>query len=340
MNFRLNKKLIKERALTNKLSKQLKCFNRLVLWGYKSPRHSHYYIHQGYYSFFKQNIDIDIVWLENEEASNDLIEPNDLIMIPDTHLISNYESLKIDKPRLDCFYIYHNSIKLPEHWLDKNIKYIKLYEYRNGYKKDLIQKGVSFKEIRPFVLTSSSDRSILQPWGFPILPSKMLSPVTAKTNQVNFAGTIWGDKEGKLNGNYFKIKKLNELLDSKGLEFNVRTKMTEEEEISFLRKSIVSTSIGAIGHDASDYLQCRIFKSITYGVLTLTDTKAFKHILKDSFVNFKSWDEGIDLVTNLNEKEKRKIIKAQQKSIFDYSYLNHWINMLDLFKEIYPEQFR
>lgn len=335
-----NKRLNREKLLIKKLANQLKNVNRIVLWGFTSSRHSHYYIHLGYYNFFKENFGVEIIWLENIAKNNDLIEPQDLIMIPDVHLNNGvYEKLKINKPRLDCYYIYHNSISLQEEWKDKSIKYIKLYEYRNDYKKKLTEKGVSLKEIRPFVYTSDKDRSILQPWGYPILPSKMLSPNSNISDQINFVGTVWGDDKGEVNGNKLKIANLKKNLASKNIVLNTHSKLTESEEIELLRKSVVSTAIGAIGHNQSSYLQCRIFKSITYGVLTLTDTMAFKEILKDSFVDFNSWEEGIEKVLNLSSKKKLELIQKQQKSIADYSYLNHWVNIFNLFEKIHPESF-
>ncbi|MEZ4938996.1 MAG: glycosyltransferase [Crocinitomicaceae bacterium] len=322
--------MMKENEKLDRLNSLLKSYNRIVLWGFTENRHSHYFIHQSYYKFLSKHTDSKIIWIENNTENNELLESGDLVMVPDVHLNTPYEQLKLEKPRTDITYIFHPAKALPEDWFEnENLKYIRLFEYRNAYLRQFSAINDYFERWRPFVYFFPDAKTLLQPWGCHFTPSEFLEPSAPVSNEIYFIGTLWGDEEGKVNGNRKKIKDFEHKCQQSQMDFKVLSGISDEEEIKTIRTSLFAPNIGALYHDVDSYLQCRTFKSIAYGALVITDTPGFKEILKEGFVEFQNWSEAIEKIKGMTEEERLAIIQKQQDFIKNYTYLDHWLNILE-----------
>lgn len=322
-DFPLNKsdtlKLEKIRAYASK-------FNRVVLWGFKDKHHSHKYIHEGYFHFLN-SIGINTIWLDDDIDSNLIINKNDLIMIPDVHLKSTNHKL-----RDDVYYVLHHGEHIPElhdQLLDKR-KIIFLYEYRKVFfdKLQKIEPGIFLNE---FIYFFSSQRVLLQPWGTNLLSSQFYDPVFNNGKDVFFVGSVWGDNEGVINGNRKIIENLGSACSNKGLNLCILSNITAEKNIEFVRSSRLSISPGALGHNRYEYLQCRTFKNISYGQLTLTDVNAFGRILGGFYTS--DFNELVEYGLSLSAENYMDLCKEQQEKVQNYTYLDMWINIFRSFQD-------
>jgi len=310
-------------------------FSSIVLWGYKNATHSHRWIHDGYFNFLNSKLSIPVLWLDNKSENNLLIEPNSLVMLPDHHLNIDWDIGVQLKPREDVFFIYHSSLRLSEEWLDDNtITFIKLIEHRN-YSLDRLIDPV---KIRPFVYISKKSKSVMQPWGSPLEKKDFFKPIFNNNLIINYVGNIWGDLNN-ISGNKLQFEEFNLACSNTGFKLNLYNNKSEQESVSLVRDSRIAANFGAIGHNQGDYLQCRVFKGISWGVLSLTDISAFKEILLDSYIFRNNWTESLDIVKNIKDNDYRDLVYSQQKSIEQYSYLYHWFNIAVTFAVSYPDKF-
>lgn len=302
-------------------------YGKIVLWGYWKETHTHAFIHLGYYEFFLK-MGIPVIWLDNTFASNRHIEAGDLVMIPDNHLSHHGKRLLKHKFREDVSYVLHrgqNLLDRMHHQYDPG-KCLYLLEHRNPLVA-AAEKEAAKESWGECVYFFEKTRQLIQPWGTDLLPWEFYSPVFNRNEEVYYVGSIWGDKAGQRSGNVRKIEEIEGVLSRKGLKLVRKKGISTRQSIEAVRKSRLSFCVGAINHDADDYLQCRMFKNISYGQPTITDVGRFKNILKESFVLGDDWESRIDKVLTLSEAAYLELGRAQQEKIADYTYLDMWLNI-------------
>ena len=313
----------------SRLTKEASRFKKIVLWGYRSKKHSHRYIHEGYYNFFQRK-GINCLWVDDDDRSNDYIESGDLIMIPDVHLTINGNLRLHHRFRSDVFYILHPGDFLTEDQINSvsDDKLVKLYEHRRSY----VDRFNLLTESSPFILIDRFNKILIQPWGANLDFVDFLAPVAPVLNNIYiyFIGSVWGDDEGLIRGNKKIIIDLGLEIDRLGLELKALSGLAEEDNINKVRASRVSISPGSIGHERDRYLQCRTFKNISYGQPTLTDILAFKELLGASFVDLNNWSDGICKIISLRPNEYSDLCLEQQYSIRNYTYECLWLNMFEM----------
>jgi len=316
----------------------VKRYNRIVLWGYRTEFHTHGFIHLGYYEFLKK-MNIPVLWLDNTEESNNFIKSNDLIMIPDAHInYHNHDSKSVKhKFRKDVFYIFHRgeNILQDDHSQYEINKSLFLKEHRTPFVFEAEKNDNNDNNKQAwgkYIYFFKHSHLLIQPWGTNLLPWEFYPPIFNNTNEVYFIGSIWGYNNNK-NGNILKINELKEIIENKGLKFIHKNRLSTIENIDFIRKSRLSFSIGAVGHNEYDYLQCRMFKNISYGQPTITDVKAFKNILEETFIEGESWAEKLDFMLSLPQGDYLLLAKKQQEKIKNYTYLDMWINIFRALNE-------
>jgi hypothetical protein len=256
-------------------------------------------------------------------------------MIPDVHLIGPWDFGVHLQPRPVQAYIYHSSKTLPEQWFDERLTYVRLYEYRTRWADRL----VNAVQIRPFVAISKEDRAVVQPWGMPLLPSEFLKPIAKWTSVLNYIGTVWGDDDGR-SGNKVIAKRFADACSRAGVKLVMHKGVLEERCVELVRKSLCAANFGAAGHDAHDYLQCRVFKGISWGALAVTDTRAFHQILDDAFLFDGDWESTLAGIRRMTRSHRRELVRRQQERIGQYSYLHHWLNIAACLSCSYPGRFR
>lgn len=317
MKFNIENKLQRFESLRSE-------YTRIILWGFRNSNHSHRYIHMGYFEFLS-NLGVECYWVDDIDESNNVVTPNSLVMIPDIYLADLKHNF-----RSDVSYIIHQGKTLDQRSLPTE-KLIFLYEYRDGHLRNL--KATENPEfLAPAVAIFPQQRTLLQPWGTDLLGSDFLDAVAPTGNDVTFVGSAWGDKEGKVNGNIKILEDIKDIISRKGLNFSRAQNVSTEENIRLVRESRLAVCPSALGHAKYGYLQCRVFKNISYGQLSLTDVPRFQDILGESFVSGETWEERIDSVLNLPIAEYRARIEEQQEKVRDYTYLDMWTNMLTLLK--------
>ena len=64
--------------IREQLRRNSKPFNKVVIWGLRHRWHTHRFIFQAYYENLKK-AGVPVIWVEDEQKNQKLIEKNDLI---------------------------------------------------------------------------------------------------------------------------------------------------------------------------------------------------------------------------------------------------------------------
>ncbi len=298
------------------LRELLSLYNSVVIIGFKDKFHTHHYIHKQWIDFLDK-IHFKHYWLENINESNKLIPKGSIVIYPDACTRSKFA---IDFTE-DNSYIFHRG-ELIDKFRLKNIRHLFLYEHRNRFVADASLFEMPLK-LNPFVYAFKEQKVLIQPWGSPLLENEFYHPITSReTNKIFFVGTKWW-------ANAKVLEKIDAKLKNMGYEFIIKNGLNTSDEICCYRYSYTSIAPGAGGHSYEAYLQCRIFKSISYGRLTFTDVDAFKEILGDYFISLPNLWDAIDAIREMSVDDECAICQMQQKAIRNYTYLDMWINMIE-----------
>jgi len=235
-------------------------FNYIIIWGHRNFTHTHSYIHYGFYKAFIY-LGYKCLWIDNINDNNYSKEIfKNSLFITEGQVDSN---IPINK---NSFYVLHNCNGDKYNIIPKENK-INLQVFT----LDCIEKHNAKK--LPYEYGYYLDDCIIITWATDLLPHEIneniynLDNIQNKTdNFINFIGmpTPPWDKVKE----YCKI---NNIKYTNFGGFNMKTKVTAEENMKLVQKSIIAPSIQEEWQVKNSYIPCRIFKNISYGKMGLTN---------------------------------------------------------------------
>lgn len=254
--------------VVNKIVNILKFFEikTIIIWGYKTPLHTHHFIHLGFYrafNFLKKYLDIGVLWFDDEDK--DVKQSYFIKALVLT--MNNVPRIEKNMPRVSsAYYLIHRSSQLYTHLYQRLVgsrQCIFFDEFRyhpyewNGNSKLVINQLIhsqgkdavvnaaeAFEEIsnEPFHYQSSKYSSMIITWATDILPyeidankliiSQLLETRKSKNNAV-FVGSIWSS-------NYTNIVKLIESCKKHNLKFEQYGSLVCGEFVNLKIKDIVT----------------------------------------------------------------------------------------------------
>jgi hypothetical protein len=88
--------------LSHYFSSKKLCIKNIIIWGFEKINHTHHYIHNMYYRFFKYYFgNVNVLWCSNDEIQNNCYD-NSLFFVSPTH--GHYSNLPLNNSSL---YIFH-----------------------------------------------------------------------------------------------------------------------------------------------------------------------------------------------------------------------------------------
>jgi hypothetical protein len=243
---------------------------KVIIWGHKLHTHTHSYIHSSYFKAFK-SLGFETLWLDK----NDSLGSTEL----EGTLFFSEDQAKAGMPvRDDCFYITHH---FDESFLQEvpRDRIIRLGNFTTECKVH--------ERINELCHYDSSSRTIYQPWATDLLPHEIDTFVPRKFNieskQCFYIGSIYDE-------NLQAISKFANSCSASGIELRHVRNASDEMNISLTRDSLVSMDFRGGHHINVGYLPCRVFKSISYGVPIVTNSRLIKseidipaiHLCEDS----------------------------------------------------------
>ena len=303
---------------------------KVIIWGHKN-HHTHRYIHASYYKAFQQ-LGYETYWFDNYDDVSGFNFDN-CIFLTEGQVESNIPLNKSSK------YILHHAFEKVDKYIQHGIDFINLGNYlrwcEDGispyckteigvYPKGLDGLENPVEKIDICTFWDEKSKTLYQPWGTNLTPNEIDIDTAIKfvesQSDVYYIGTQ--------HDNYNEINNFSSVVKNNGKNFKL-INVTEEENYEYIRKSYLSVDFRSNWHITCGYLPCRIFKNISYGRITGTNSEHVKHIFGDYVIY--DTDPNVlfeKLVKAEREMPIEKVKEAMQYIKDKHTYFNRVENLL------------
>lgn len=286
---------------------------KIIIWDHKLHTHTHSYIHSGYYNAFKY-LGYETYWVDNTD---------DLSFIDSTNSIFFLEGSKGKNIPIfpKCKYITHHFET--EKLTSLGIPYENILKLGNYLPREEVHE-----KVKDLAYWDKNTRTLYQCWATDLLPHEIdffdYVPFDQNKKTLNYVG-MFSDREL-----YWWAEEFATLLDNKfGVEFKIFTQsVSHQENRELIRNSFLCPDFRADWHLECGYIPCRIWKNISYGRITGTNSPYIKKALGD-YVVFGGTPKT--LFDKLIQAERNKSINMKDAMMFvkdNHTYINRVNNIL------------
>lgn len=297
---------------------------KFVVWGHPHYTHTHSYIHYGFYKAAKY-LGWDVDWLDNtpeNEIKLKNTDTNGWLFLTEGQVDSR---IPINP---NAFYILHNcngskyvSVSL------KNILIIQVFT------TDVITRNVVPINNNNFELWQSDGNVFYMPWATDILPEEINENIKNLKLKDNGEAIFLGTYGGGIHGNCNEIDLFRRKCNEKNIPFNLipSTNINQEKSIEILKNGFITPSIVGSWQKEQGYIPCRIFKTISYGQLGVTNCKNAYELLNKLCVYNENESDLVDnALEKINDFELR--VKSMELVRDKHTYLSRINSLQDIFK--------
>ena len=283
---------------------------KVTIWGLRNTRHSHRFIHKGFYENFVK-LGFETNWLDDKKTNQEI--DSDLVFV--SGIASKY--LKYNQ---NCTYIFHNMYFNDSNLNvlnDKKIKYLNLQVFTNDSKGEKLDNAN--------ILYDKITNTLFQPWGTPLLPSEWYSYCQPNKSRIEWwVGAVWNNELDQ--GNLETIKKYKNsllkygilLIKTGGSRFKING-ISDSHNSRLIRSSKFGATIVGEWQYKANYIPCRLFKNLTFGVPVLSNMAPPSFLQNQSgFIN--NLDQLIDFAINENEKNRIERFRLAREDIKSFTY--------------------
>lgn len=279
-------------------------FRRLVIWGLRTQVNTHRFIHLGFYTTARK-LGIDVLWLDNDAANTPFVRSGDLVLsvnVAGSHL-----------PIIDgAKYVLHNF----QGQLDDILSQLRTDDYitLQVYTK----RAIGFQRLGNCTYFDKESRTLMQPWGTPLLKSEFLKPASVRLKHISFwVGTVWDNEQQQ--GNITEYNQLKIGLRDRGV-YLIIARVSEALNKLLIHRSALVPSIGGRWQVENGYLPCRMFKNVSFGQIGSSNIGEFSRIFGDCMVHSESIEELVSMDLTLKGAQRRDLVLAQQEIVAKHTY--------------------
>lgn len=284
---------------------------KFVIWGHKLHQSTHSYIHSSYYRAFR-HLGYEVYWIDKTD-NIDLDLDDTVFFLEDSakegvplHKNSKYITHHIDTK-------YFTSAGVPY----ENI--LKLGNYLPHLEK--------FEKVNDLAHWDESQRCLYQCWGTNLLPDEIdinsHIKFNSNTKTLNYVGMFYEQ------GPWWAQNFSDIVYNNHRVEFKVFTQnASDEENKQLIQESFLCPDFRSDWHLQVGYIPCRIFKNISYGRVTGTNSPFVKSAFGD-FVVFGGTPETLyqnllnaELNNSVDMREAMKMVKEK------HTFVNRINNIL------------
>lgn len=293
----------------------------ILIWGLKSVRHSHRFVHEGFYNAFKK-LGHEVGWVDDENQNTAI--PAGSILIVSGMASRNFPI------RSDIKYVMHNVLPTSVQQSELNIKNpktLKLQVHTNDANGEVFQN-------LPYVSFNADTSTLYQPWGVPVEMNQWISTVNPKPGCTEFwVGAIWNNSLNQ--GNTEIIRKYKKILKSRKIKFKrvggSRWRiggLTDTAATQKIYQSPLGTTILGDWQLSNQYVPCRLFKNIASGKPPITNGD-FSKLLEEFSISSQNLEELVDTALSETLKSRQKRLLGSQKKIEAYTYTKSVTRIID-----------
>jgi hypothetical protein len=278
-------------------------YGKVVVWGLKSADNTD--LHHINSHFYEAVLKLggQAVFVDDAPENRALVCPGDLVIAMDVA----YKHLPV-VPK--AYYVLHNIGGEWSHQLDQKYR-LNIQVYTDAC--------AHYEKWREAVHWDAAAQVLYSPWGTDLFPNEFLEPIfNDQSHHIFFVGSVWNNELG--HGNVRTIEKLVSYLERIGLKFTVIRHVPDAENVRYVRESRIAPAIAGEWQVENNYLPCRLFKSVSYGQLGITNVMKFRDILSPAFVEGQNFEEVIETALSMGPSEYRRYTYMQQSLIRPYNY--------------------
>jgi hypothetical protein len=287
---------------------------KFVVWGHLHYTHTHSYIHYGFAKAAK-SMGWDVLWTN---SLNGLDNTDEYLFLTE----GSAESGIPINPK--AFYILHNCnmdkyTSVPE--LNKVVLQV--------FTKDVLTRPAVLLKNRLFEYWQSNINTFYMPWATDLIPSEIdenikLLPFSHNSKAV-FVGSQWGG----VHGNNNELMKFKMGCDRNSIKFDIvnSQKVQQQESIKLIQDSYIAPSIVGQWQKEKGYIPCRIFKTISYGKLGVTNSKEAYEVVNKLCIYSSNEDELVNLAIKADLN-----IEAMEFVRYNHTYVNRIESLQEVFK--------
>jgi len=296
--------------------RKIKKFNKVVIWGLKTQKHTHAYIYHHFFSTLEK-LDASVVLVDDRAEDEGIIERGDLVISVDV----SSSNLPIKE---GVYYCLHNCSDDIHRKIEPS-RSIRLQTYTNSAEQADQRWGL-------VTFFDSKTRTLFQPWATDLLGDEFEEPILEKSSNIVFwVGSIWNDGLGR--GNINEMEILNDVLEERDIRFIHLHDISDSLHIKYIRHSLIAPAIAGRWQVENNYLACRMWKNISYGQLGVSNVQKFDDVFNGCTVKGGSIEEIIDNTLSLPFDRYRDMIYEQQEIVREHhTYVNRLLNIIKAFE--------
>jgi hypothetical protein len=278
----------------------------VVIWGLKSIRHSHRYIHQGFQSTF-QRLGYDVVWVDDKVRNQKFLEGSNLVVSVDI-ASKNLVWYKNNK------YILHN-VERQDFQGQKNV--LNLQVFSSNSFGSAVDDSIA--------LYDKTSQTLFQPWGVSEPITLWKTPSRSHGKVEYWVGAIWNNNLNQ--GNRPIMDLYGQVLNSRGIKFK-RIGGTRSlginginpiRSLELVNCSPVGSQIVGNWQKEKRYVPCRLFKNIAAGQPPSSNAD-FSFILKDLGYYSEDLESLVEHSSKMSYQSRLDLVREAQKAILSYTY--------------------
>jgi len=242
---------------------------KFIIWGLEHYKHTHSYIH---YAFKKASIHLgwNVEWVQDTYESQLLFNNCDEYLFLTVGISDKYIPINSK-----AFYILHNCESEKYASISEKNKLILQVYTIDVHTRDVIQLPG-----KKYEFWQQNANTFYMPWATDILPNeintniekvKLLQIPNRSRKDALFLGSVYSG----IHGNIDELTKFELGAKNIGVQLLIAnsTSIDENSSINLLQQAYITPSIVGTWQKRQGYIPCRIFKTISYGQLGVTNSK-------------------------------------------------------------------
>lgn len=301
-----------------------------VIYGHKLYSHTHSYIHYGFLKAFKQ-LGWDTEWIDETDNRDADSFPEGTVFLTEGQVDN-----KLPR-RSDCFYILHNIP--PERYSDIPESNKIMLEV---YTRKQVRSGINISDVSVY---TPEDNRLYTIWATDLLPDEIdidcaIERYDDKKKAVIFIGSMNNCAQF---GNQQQIIPYVQEAHNDGYEWIQHTSPFSHPVDNNTQQQLISScelAPAIVGHwqQEQGYIPCRIFKSISYGCIGITNSQYVYELLGGQCIFDKDsrllYQKTKAFLSQPREVIKESLRKQMQLVKDNHTYINRVNDILKMFRDI------
>jgi hypothetical protein len=298
---------------------------RFIIWGLEHYRHTHSYIHYAFMRAAKHN-GWDVEWVIDTPANAQRFRDCDNYLFLTVGVADRYIPMNPN-----AFYVLHNVNQERYTHIPTDRKLI-----LQVYTVDVDSRPVLPLKDRRFEFWQPDANTFYAPWATDLLPHEIDEnirglPETRPSSAV-FLGTVCSGEFG----NIHEITRFKRSCEDSGWPMSLitQTNIDQSTSVRYLQAHSIAPSIVGTWQKGKGYIPCRIFKTISYGLLGCTNSRQ-AHEVVDGLAVYTSDEAALakETIARVGTAEARTMLIKSMELVRDkHTYINRLDSIQHVFR--------